>query len=97
MSSPAADKAFRLRSLTVSVYLPSFLFAVGQGAVITILPLFARELGASVALAGALVAIRSMGMLVFDDDTTEDAYLMEFHYDAESATQPPQEWIHKAA
>ncbi len=63
-SSPAPP--FRLRSLAISVYLPSFLFAVGQGAVIPIVPLFALELGASVAAAGAIVALRGAGMLAFD-------------------------------
>ena len=57
---------FRIRSLIPSVYLPTFLFAVGQGAVLPILPLFARELGASVALAGFLVALRGIGTMVFD-------------------------------
>lgn len=33
----------------------------------------------------------------FYDDTTEDAYLMEYHYDAESAAVPAPAWTHKAA
>lgn len=57
---------FKIRSLIPSVYVPTFLFAVGQGAVLPILPLFARELGASVALAGFLVALRGIGTMVFD-------------------------------
>ncbi len=57
---------FRVRSLALSVYLPTFLFAVGQGAVIPVLPLFALELGASVAAAGAIVAFRGIGTMVFD-------------------------------
>jgi MFS family permease len=63
-SSPSPS--FRIRSLTLSVYLPTFLFAVGQGAVIPIVPLFARELGASVALAGTIVAVRGLGIMFFD-------------------------------
>lgn len=58
--------SFRIRSLTWSVYLPTFLFAVGQGAVIPIVPLFARELGASVAFAGTIVAVRGLGIMFFD-------------------------------
>jgi MFS family permease len=50
----------------MSVYLPTFLFAVGQGAVIPIVPLFARELGASVAVAGTIVAVRGLGIMFFD-------------------------------
>ncbi len=48
------------------MYLPTFLFAVGQGAVIPIVPLFARELGASVAVAGTIVAVRGLGIMFFD-------------------------------
>jgi MFS family permease len=66
MPSPPPIEPFRLRSLAVSVYLPSFLFAVGQGAMIPVLPLFALELGASPAEAGAIVALRGIGMLAFD-------------------------------
>ncbi len=57
---------FKIRSLIPSVYLPTFLFAVGQGAVLPILPLFARELGASIAFAGLIVALRGIGTMVFD-------------------------------
>jgi MFS family permease len=66
MPSPPSAPPFRLRSLAVSVYLPSFLFAVGQGAMIPVLPLFALDLGASPATAGAIVALRGIGMLAFD-------------------------------
>lgn len=64
--NPPAPAPFRIRDLGLSVYLPTFLFAVGQGAVIPFTPLFARELGASVALASLIVAIRGFGMVVFD-------------------------------
>lgn len=50
----------------VSVYLPTFLFAVGQGAVIPIVALQAKSLGASLAMAGFIVALRGIGVLVFD-------------------------------
>jgi MFS family permease len=52
--------------MVVPVYLPTFLFAIGQGAVIPIVPLFALELGASVAVAGAMVALRGIGTMAFD-------------------------------
>lgn len=48
------------------VYLPTFLFAVGQGAIIPVVPLYAIELGASVAVAGGLVALRGIGTMAFD-------------------------------
>jgi MFS family permease len=66
VSVSGGAKPFRLRSIALSVYLPTFLFAVGQGAVVPIIPLFARDLGASVALAGVIVAVRGVGTMVFD-------------------------------
>ncbi|WP_322794992.1 MFS transporter [Tepidiforma sp.] len=57
---------FRIRSLAIPVYLPTLLFAVGQGAVIPVLPLYALELGATPAVAGLLVALRGIGTMAFD-------------------------------
>lgn len=62
---PAGD-SISLRSLIPSVYLPTFLFSVGQGAVIPIVPLFAGELGASVALASLTVGMRGIGTMLMD-------------------------------
>ena len=64
MQQPSGE--FRIGSLIASVYLPTFLFAVGQGAAIPILPLFALEMGLSVPMAGALVAVRAIGHVAFD-------------------------------
>jgi MFS family permease len=58
--------SIRLRSLIPSVYLPTFLFSTGQGAVIPVVPLFAGELGASVALASLTVGMRGLGTLLMD-------------------------------
>jgi MFS family permease len=55
-----------LRSLVTSVYLPTVLFAIGQGAVIPVIAITATDLGASVALAGVIVAVRGIGTMVFD-------------------------------
>jgi MFS family permease len=66
MSAMANGEPFTLRSLTFSVYLPTILFSIGQGAVIPVIPLFARELGASVAVAALVVAMRGLGQLLFD-------------------------------
>lgn len=55
-----------LRSIGVSLYLPAFLFAIGQGAVIPIVALVAKDLGASVAVAGVVVAVRGIGTMLFD-------------------------------
>lgn len=64
--SGAPPATMRLRALLVPVYLPSLLFAIGQGAVIPIIPLLAREVGASVAAAGLVVALRGIGTMSFD-------------------------------
>lgn len=57
---------FRIRSLTTSVYIPSFVFATGMGAVAPIIPLLALDIGLSVSLAAALVVVQSLGTLLFD-------------------------------
>ena len=55
-----------IRSLGLPVYGPSFLFSIGQGAVIPIVALAAKDLGASVAVASLTVALRGIGTMVFD-------------------------------
>lgn len=64
-AGPAAP-AFQVRSLLWRVYVPTFLYAVGQGAVLPIIPLFAKDLGASVGLASAVFALRGVGTMVLD-------------------------------
>lgn len=61
-----AEAPFRLRSLGLSVYLPTVLFAIGQGAALPVIPLFAKDLGASVAFAAIIVGLRGWGTMVFD-------------------------------
>src|SRR5512134_3491960 len=61
-----APQPFALRSLILSVYLPTFFFSVGEGAVLPIIPLFARERGASVAAAALIVGLRALGTLLLD-------------------------------
>ena len=63
-TTPPDPHPFGIRSLILIGCLPTFLFAVGQGAVLRVIPLFVRELGASVAVAGLGVAMRSLGTLV---------------------------------
>lgn len=60
------DGSFRVRSLTTTLYLPNFLFAVGKGVAVPIIALLALELGASPALAGIVVALRGAGTMAFD-------------------------------
>ena len=66
-SDPASRPAdFQLRDLTLSVYLPTFLFAVGIGAVTPVIPLLARDLGAGDGLVGGVVAMRAIGTTMLD-------------------------------
>jgi len=62
----ASEPGFSLRSLTFSVYLPSFLFAIGQGAVLPVIPLFAKDLGATAAAASLVFAMRGIGTMALD-------------------------------
>ena len=65
-AAPGTPQPFTLRSLILSTYLPTFLFSIGQGAVLPIIPLFALQLGAPVAVAGLVVAMRGIGTMLFD-------------------------------
>ncbi|MBM3139437.1 MAG: MFS transporter [Chloroflexi bacterium] len=62
----ARTHASPLRSLILTVYGPAFLIALGQGAGLLMIPLLAIDLGASVALAGLVFALRGFGTIVFD-------------------------------
>ncbi|MEA2567575.1 MAG: hypothetical protein QOD49_2752, partial [Actinomycetota bacterium] len=55
-----------LRALLVPVYLPSLLFATGQGAIVPVLALAAKDLGASSGQAGLVVAANGLGTVAFD-------------------------------
>ena len=56
-----------IRSLLLSVYLPTLFFAVGQGAVIPALSLYAKnDLQTSVAFAAFAVGLRGIGTMIFD-------------------------------
>jgi MFS family permease len=66
MAEVVARRPVSLGDLGLSVYLPTLLFAIGQGAVIPIVALAAKDLGASVAVAGLIAAARNIGVLSFD-------------------------------
>lgn len=57
---------FRLGSVALPVYLPSLLFAIGEGAIIPIIPVDAARLGGSLALAGFISALIMVGILIGD-------------------------------
>jgi MFS family permease len=55
---------FSLRRIAVSAFGPSLLFGLGEGAILPVIPLTARELGASVPMAALLVTLIGVGSLV---------------------------------
>jgi MFS family permease len=62
----ATDDAFPWRSVALTAFLPALLFAIGEGAIIPVIPLVAGNLGASLAIAGFLAAVLMLGELVGD-------------------------------
>ena len=62
----SAPSSFRLGSVALPVYLPSLLFAIGEGAVLPIIPIDAARLGGSLALAGFVAALITVGTLIGD-------------------------------
>ena len=56
--------SFSLRRIAVSAFGPSLLFGLGEGAILPIIPLSARELGSSVPEAALIVALIGIGSLV---------------------------------
>ena len=61
---PSTPEQFRLRSVVVSAYGPTVLEAMGYGAAIPLVPLLARELGASVGTAAFVAGLMGIGQLV---------------------------------
>ncbi|MCS5734042.1 MFS transporter [Herbiconiux daphne] len=62
----ATTTEFRFRSIALPALLPAFLFAIGEGAVIPIIPGVATSLGAGLAGAGFIAAMIVVGQLVGD-------------------------------
>lgn len=56
----------RQRELMLAVYLPTFLLALGQGALLATLPLYAAELGFGYTLISVISAAAAIGTLVTD-------------------------------
>lgn len=54
------------RRLLIPIYLPSFLLAVSQQALLILLPLYVLDLGGGAAIAAVVVGLRGLGMLLFD-------------------------------
>lgn len=64
--TPSADPAasFSFRRIAVPAFGPSLLFGLGEGAILPIVPLMARELGASVSMAAFVVTLIGLGSLL---------------------------------
>lgn len=64
MTTPTATETdFRFRDIWVVAYGPSIVSAIGHGAIMPVLALRARDLGADVSTAAAIVALTGLGML----------------------------------
>ncbi len=55
-----------LRSLAIPAYGPSLLFGLGEGAILPVLPLSARDVGGTVAIAATMVMLINIGSLIFN-------------------------------
>lgn len=58
--------AWSIRGLIASVYAPCLVYSIGQGAIIPVVALTARGLGASVGVAGLVVALIGIGQICGD-------------------------------
>jgi MFS family permease len=56
--------AFSLRQIAVTAFGPSLLFGLGEGAILPVIPLTARAMGASVPMTALLVGLIGMGSLL---------------------------------
>lgn len=67
MATPSDERPpFSLRDLMLPVYVPTLLFAFGEGMTLPVLPLYAQALGASLAVVGLTVTVRGLGTLASD-------------------------------
>ncbi len=64
MTPASTDPGFSLRKIAVPAFGPSLLFGVGEGAILPIVPLMARDLGASVSMAAFVVTLIGLGSLL---------------------------------
>ncbi|GAA1765192.1 MFS transporter [Agromyces humatus] len=61
-----ATPPFSWRSIILPAFLPTLLFALGEGALIPVIPVVATDRGASLALAGLITAMLMVGQLAGD-------------------------------
>jgi MFS family permease len=63
-TSPAPAETFRLRDVALAAYGPTVVNSIGHGAVMPVLALRARDLGADVSVAALVVGLLGVGMLI---------------------------------
>ncbi|KQO62930.1 MFS transporter [Curtobacterium sp. Leaf261] len=61
-----ATSSFDFRAVALSAFLPAALFAIGEGAIIPIIPIAAHSLGATLAFAGFVASLILVGELIGD-------------------------------
>ncbi|MDE2367876.1 MAG: MFS transporter [Burkholderiales bacterium] len=61
---PLSSEPFSLRRIAIPAFGPSLLFGLGEGAILPIVPLSARDLGASVPEAALVVTLIGIGSLI---------------------------------
>ncbi|HEY1158697.1 MAG TPA: MFS transporter, partial [Arthrobacter sp.] len=66
MTSPDDPQPFSLRKIAVAAFGPTLLFGIGQGAILPVVALSARDLGASVAVAALIVTLIGLGSWFFN-------------------------------
>lgn len=66
MTTTQADKNFSLRSVALPAFGPAVLFCLGEGAVLPVIALSARDLGASVAVSALIVTLIGLGSWFFN-------------------------------
>lgn len=66
MTSPGDAQPFSLRSIAVAAFGPTLLFGIGQGAILPVVALTARDLGATVAVAALIVTLMGLGSWFFN-------------------------------
>ncbi len=66
MTSPGGAQPFNLRSIAVAAFGPTLLFGLGQGAILPVVALTARDLGATVAVAALIVTLMGLGSWFFN-------------------------------
>ncbi|XAS66626.1 MFS transporter [Micrococcaceae bacterium Sec5.7] len=66
MTPPADPPPFSLRGIAVPAFGPALLFCIGEGAILPVVALSARDLGASVAAAALIVTLIGLGSWFFN-------------------------------